>query len=211
MFIRTFTIILAAVAVAAASWAADVAVGYNGTPAAPVGPPTVAEPGTDATMELKWDDGSVRNYWAWYTGTNAWNVQEFDISTIASYNYIEYITVQLSYHGGRVGIYDFSGGSPGSLLWGPSSNGSSGRFTVGWSLGEVQRFGAAWNQYSNYPNCPYWAVAGGTTAHAWYYYNGWSHGSGQFGGTFMIRAVVDDEHNAAVAPSSLGRVKALYF
>ncbi len=219
---RIIITLAAVVAAAAASWAADVAVAHNGTTVTPVSTPTVSRPGTDATMELKWDDGTPTNRWAWYTGADAWIAQEFDISTISSYNYVRYIRFYAYgnwpngiYEGGRIAIYSFSGGSPGSILWGPEYRPNTGDgwndLDVWWSLGTVTNFMTAWNQFYNYPNCDGWCVAGGTTAHAWYYYNGWSHGSSQFGRTFMIRAVVDDEHPAAVAPSSLGRVKALYF
>ncbi len=126
MFTRTLVVILA-VLVAAVAWGADVAVAHGGATATTTGPPAVARPGTDATMELKWDDGTRTNEWAWYTGADAWQCQEFDISSINMCNYIEYIRFNTypnwpnnTYEGGRnlrvlwwlAGINDVGPGIP---------------------------------------------------------------------------------------------------
>ena len=80
----------------------------------------------------------------------------------------------------------------------------------GYSLGSQCAFLAAWEQLYNSPSCDSVGVAQHDASHGWVYYNGWHTQGSTFGGAcMMIRCVVDE--NPAVAPSSIGRVKALYY
>jgi len=179
-----------------------------------------------AQLELSWDTGSVNGATAWYTGAGSWGANDFNISTLAAYNRVA--SARIYYYpnwpnsileGNREAVWSFLGGTPGSLLWGPTYvRGTTAMgwntFAVGWTLGAVTAFVMAFEQYYNYPVCDpvlNWSWAG-TTGHSWYYYAGaWASfpqlGYGNY--PLMIRCTVDDSFSG-VAPASLGRVKALY-
>jgi hypothetical protein len=214
-----------ALAAAAAVGAADFVV-------EPAPPATGGDvPAYDATMELKWDNGTRRWSIAWYTGAGAWVGNDFDISTISTYHAIEKVRFysrdnwpNTGWDGFRVGIYNFSS-VPGSLLW-PTAGGGyffkpSGLqghiwvdIAIGWTCPSTA-FVVAVEQYYNYPNCDPYALDTNTTfqRHSWQYYQGsWSPlevASFPEWRNLMLRAVVNNS-TLGVAPASLGRVKALF-
>jgi hypothetical protein len=220
--VTTFVGLGLAMLAAAAAWGADCVVDRAASaPAAPEGA------ATDDAVELKWDSGSGRWWLAWYTGKGSWVGNDFDISTISTYRAVEKIKLQsrsnwpnMGWDGFRLGIYDFTGSVPGSLLWGPKfviPTGTAGwkEFSVGWTLpAEVNKFVAAQEQFYNYPNCEPYMVDNNPTfmGHSWQYYGGaWRlHVGYQNYRNVMLRVIVDNS-TLGVAPSSLGRVKALYY
>jgi hypothetical protein len=210
------------VALAAGAWAADYEVAR---PTAP--PPTMEDPAFDAPVELKWDNGTQGWLIAFYTGANTWFGNDFDISTLSTYRAVESMKVLSStrwpnsrWDGFRLGIWSFSGGVPGSLIWGPKFVVGSGSgdtwttFRVGWTVPSANnKFCAAVEQYYNYPNCDPHAVDSNSTfiRHSWLYYGGrwqpYSNSTGNY--NLMIRVIVDNS-TLPVVPASVGRVKALY-
>jgi len=217
---KSALIIVGLVLGTAGAWAADTVAGPpHGSPFAPGG-------GTDGTLELKWDTGSINEVVAWYTGAGAWAGVDFDVSTLTSYNYVSSCRIYYYpnwpngiFEGNRAGAWSFPGGTPGSLLWGPTYvRGTAfgwNTFAAGYDLGATTAFVIAFEQYYNYPICdPVVNLASsGTYSHSWYYYGGAWHPIGGLGyGSFplMTRCIVDDEHHNDVTPASLGRVKAMY-
>jgi hypothetical protein len=150
-------------------------------------------PAYDATMELKWDNGTRRWSIAWYTGRGSWVGNDFDLSTISTYRAVEKVRFYSrsnwpnnGWDGFRVGIYNFST-VPGSLLW-PTAGGGfffkpSGlqghvwvEIGIGWTC-PTTGFLAAVEQYNNWPNCDPFALDTNLTfmRHSWTYYGGrWS-------------------------------------
>jgi hypothetical protein len=215
----------AVLAAAFAATAADVVV--EGAPAVP-GP--AFAPARDASVELGWDNGTLSYSIAWYTGAGSWVGNDFDISTISTYRAVEKIRFYTrdnwpnsQWDGFRVGLYNFSA-VPGSMLWPTGGGGYFFKPTglnghiwveirVGWTC-PTTSFLAAVEQYYNYPNMDPYALDSNTVnmRHSWQYYGGsWSPlnvGTISYR-NLMLRVVVDNE-TLAVAPSSLGRVKALY-
>ncbi len=214
----------AALLAAAGACAADVAAD------AAAGVPTPAQSYADAPVELKWDTGTMSYAYAWYTGAGSWVGVDFSIATLTDYRLITDMRLYCRvgwpnavWDGGRMGVYAFSGSIPGSLLWGPTwfrpTLSASGfqDFDIGWTLPTGQTsFILAWEQYYQYPNGDAFVVDNNHTAtgHSWQYYAGsWSYMSNSSTGynNLMLRAVVDDVNNTGVAPTSLGRVKAVYY
>ncbi|MEE9456781.1 MAG: hypothetical protein V3W11_06495, partial [bacterium] len=123
--------------------------------------------------------------------------------------------------GFRLGIFDFSGGVPGSLLWGPKHvvpTGSSGwkEFSVGWTLPSgISKFLAGQEQYNNWPTCDPFLIDNNSTfmGHSWQYLRTRWEPFRQENilpyRNLMIRVIVNDL--ISVTPTSLGRVKALYY
>jgi hypothetical protein len=225
----TFAGLGLAMLAAAAAWGADCVVeGSVGDAVAS------AAFEADGTLELKWDNGNRRWSWAWYTGAGSWVGNDFNISTLSSYRAIRKTKFYTRdnwpnavWDGFRVAFYDFPGSVPGSRLW-PTSGGGyffkpSGlhghvwvEINIGWTC-PTTAFVAAQEQLYNYPNCDPYAVDSNTNfmRHSWRYYAGqWS--PVEFSPPYhqyrnvMIRVVVDNE-TLAVKPTSLGRVKALYY
>ena len=178
-----------------------------------------------AELELKWDAGSAVGQLCYYTGAETYYGNDFNISTIATYRYVSRYRFYVwpnwpngVYEGCRACAFAFTGGAPGSLLWGPTYAPNTGQgwndWSIGWTLpAGTQAFVAAAEQYYNYPNCdPVSWSSTGTQGHGWYHYGGtwrpWSQAQ-PGNNPLMIRCVVDDSHSA-IAPLSLGRVKALY-
>ena len=213
------------------AWSADVIV--DGGPAAFA----VSEAaGSDGTHELKWDTGTRRWSIAWYTGRDTWVGNDFDVSTLkwtrAAISKFKFYTRGAwpngRWDGVRLGFYSFAGGVPGSMLWPTSGGGyffkpSAGiqahiwvECDINWTCPSV-KFLAAEEQFYNYPNCDVFELDNSTVfkRHSWQYYQGsWA----PFEQpppiapyrNIMIRVVVDDE-TVNVSPTSLGRVKALYY
>jgi hypothetical protein len=227
--------ITAALLAGGAVWAADVAVDGGGSY---VGPGlTKPAPLNPATMELMWDNGLRRWSIAWYTGGDAWVGNDFDVSTLkTSYAKIlkyKYYTrgawPNQGWDGMRFAFYALKGGVPGSMLW-PTGGSpyffkpSGGiqahiwvEFNVDWTCPSV-KFVAAQEQFYNWPTCDPFSVDNNTTfaGHSWEYYGGsWSPFQNESTPEYrnlMIRVWIEPGQTfPGVSPSSIGRVKALYY
>ena len=106
--------------------------------------------------------------------------------------------------------------SPGARIWGPRFVKGSGRgypwcdFGVNWSLPKgIRKFVAAVGQCYNYPNVdPYCLDTGPPQRRGWTYDLGtWQRLESE--SNLMLRVVMQGD--IGVAPTSLGRVKALYY
>ncbi len=221
---RTFIVVFAALA-AAAAWATDLVV----APTAPAASRTPYD-NYDGPLELKYDSGTLRYYLAWYSGAGTWVGNDFDIGAISAYRAIMRVRFysrpdwpNSRWDGFRVGIYAFSGSAPGSLLWGPEyfkpARASYGwcNCAVGWTLpAGNDAFVAAVEQYYNYPNLDPFALDNNPTfrGHSWQYYRGaWSPFEQLSVAPYrnvMVRVVVNNVP-VGVTPTSVGRVKALYY
>ncbi len=227
--VTTFAGLGLAVLAEAAAWGADAAVEGDAFATR-----AVAARGVDDQLELSWDNGTPRWSIAWYTGAGSWVGNDFDLSTISAYRAVEKVRFysrdnwpNAGWDGFRVGFYDFKGTIPGSMLWPTSGTGyffkPSGLqspawvdIRIGWTC-PTTAFVAAVEQYYNYPNCDPFALDSNRSflGHSWEYYQGrWSLYEGSSSTApyrnIMVRAVVDNS-TLAVAPTSLGRVKALYY
>jgi hypothetical protein len=220
-----------------AAWAADVVAdgGYSTSPNF-----TAPAPYDQSSLELMWDNGTRRWSVIWYTGADSWVGNDFDASTLkTSYAKIlkyKYYTrgawPNLGWDGMRFAFYAFRGGVPGSMLWPTSGNPYFFKpsnpdiqahiwveFNVDWTCPSV-KFLAAQEQFYNNPTADPFAVDMNPTnlKHSWQYYNAaWSPIELNFEGVgpyrnVMIRVWVEPgQEFPAVAPSSIGRVKALYY
>jgi hypothetical protein len=220
-----------------AAWAADVVAdgGYYTSPNF-----TAPAPYDQSSLELMWDNGTRRWSVIWYTGADSWVGNDFDASTLkTSYAKIlkyKYYTrgawPNLGWDGMRFAFYAFRGGVPGSMLWPTSGNPYFFKpsnpdiqahiwveFNVDWTCPSV-KFLAAQEQFYNNPTADPFAVDMNPTnlKHSWQYYNAaWSPIELNFEGVgpyrnVMIRVWVEPgQEFPAVAPSSIGRVKALYY
>ena len=184
---------------------------------------------TDGSRELKWDDGRPTWLMSWVTGTDTWVGNDFDISTLGGSWWIETIKVMSGANwpsgrgdGFRLGVFTFSGSLPGSRLYGPRPVRGSGAgyrwcgFNFGmweWALLGHKKFVVAVEQYYNHPNCDPYILDGNRTfqRHSWQYYVGsWRALAGYSGyRNLMLRVIISDL--MAVTPTSVGRVKALYY
>jgi hypothetical protein len=215
----------AVVGLAAAAWGADVAVERA--------PPSVGVhlwPAYDGELELKWDSGTPAWWIAWSSGLGQWLGNDFDVSTIRKYDGIKTIRVMTrldwpneAWDGFRVGVYAFNR-VPGSLMWPTAGKGYFFKpkgetgwkdVPVNWTLPRgVTAFLAAWEQFYDYPNFDPYGIDDNPTfrRHTWEYWRDqwelFEHGSAYPYQNLMLRVVVSDD--VAVAPTSLGRVKALY-
>ena len=201
---------------AAGAWAADTVVSpvYHG--------PYVADKGTGVTWELAWDNGTISDAGAWYTGAGAWAGVDFTIPFTWS-RWVDAAKIYYypnwpngTFEGNRMGTWSFAGGVPGSLLNGPTYvRGTAfgwNTFSADYYLGSNTAFVLAFEQCYNYPACDTVVnlASGGTYSHSWYYYSGaWAGivGLGYGAYPLMTRAIFI---SMAVAPTSLGRVKAMY-
>jgi hypothetical protein len=235
--LKTVSALAAACLVAGAAWAADMAFDGGSSYAAPA----LATPSArdQASLELMWDNGTRRWSVAWYTGADAWVGNEFDASTLkTSYAKIlkyKYYTrgawPNEGWDGMRFAFYAFRGGVPGSMLWPTSGSGyffkpSAGieahiwvEFNINWTCPSV-KFVAAQEQFYNWPTCDPFSVDinPNDLHHSWQYYLGqWSPLELNFEGVgpyrnLMIRVWVEPGQTfPGVEPSSVGRVKALYY
>jgi hypothetical protein len=217
----------AVVGLAAVAWGADVVV----EPTAP-GDRVPLWPAYDDERELKWDSGARKWWLCWFYSSNTWVGNDFDVSTISAYRGVKAIRVlstpewpNEAWDGFRFGIYDFTGAAPGSLIWPTWSGGFFYKFTgeegwkdvpVDWVLPRgVTAFVAAMEQAYNYPNADPHALDDNPTfvGHSWTCMRGeWR--PYEMAGLYpyrnvMMRVVVSNV--LAVTPTSLGRVKALYY
>jgi hypothetical protein len=188
----------------------------------------------DGEYELKWDSGVPRWLICWYTGAGAWAVNDFDVSTLKSSHVILTRLGVYSqpgwpngrWDGFRIALYAFRR-VPGPIIWPeggkpkfvkPSVPKGWQWFNVNWVLPKSNySFMAGMEQYYNYPNCDPYCVDDNPTfrGHSWWYYGGgwgsmepphWPYMNN------MIRVRVETGHTfPGVAPTSIGRVKALYY
>jgi hypothetical protein len=233
---KYFAFIAALAFLTAPAWAADaVADGGNTTS------PYVAAPAArdQASLELVWDNGQRRWSVAWYTGADAWVGNEFDASTLktvyAKVLKYKYYTrgawPNEGWDGMRFAFYAFRGGVPGSMLWPTGGGGyffkpSAGiqahiwvEFDINWTCPSV-KFVAAQEQFYDYPLCDPFSVDNNTTfrGHSWMYTQGqWAPYQSTNSEVapyrnLMIRVWVEPGQTfPGVEPSSVGRVKALYY
>jgi hypothetical protein len=218
----TFCVGLAAL-LAAGAWGADYVVERAPEAAAPPGPF-----GSDVSLELKYDSGTQQYFTGWYTGAGSWVGNDFDITMISGFRAIKSIKLYSSpswpnskWDGFNVGVYAFAGGRPMSLLWGPTyfkPRRTSPGWTscpVNWTLPAANKaFVAAVEQFYSYPDMDPFALDNNRTfvGHSWEYYEGnWSLMTGWGGYRNLMLRVVVDNTTVVVAPTSLGRVKALYY
>jgi hypothetical protein len=219
---RILLTLAAACALGGIAWGADLVVER-----APATVPAEGSPTCDGTLELKWDSGTSGWLIVWYTGSGSWVGNDFDISTISGYRVVESMRVYSGpawpngrWEGWRLGIYAFAS-VPGSLLWGPkyvrgtSSSYGWNDFTVNWTLpASNTAFIAAFEQFYDYPNCDAHVVDNNRVflRHSWLYYAGnWGYltnGTGYY--NLMLRVIVNNDSLSA-APTSLGRIKGLYY
>ncbi len=221
--LTTFVALGLAISAAAAAWATDLVV-------APTAPATSGAPYDyyDGPLELKYDSGTKQHFMAWYSGAGAWVGNDFDISAISAYRAIMRVKFYSTpawpnskWEGFRVGIYAYAGGQPGSLLWGPEyfkpRRTTAGWYNcaVGWTLpAGTDAFVAAVEQFYNYPNIDPFALDNNRTFrnHSWQYYQGnWAELTGYDRYRNLMLRVVVNNVPVGVTPTSVGRVKALYY
>ena len=172
----------------------------------------------DGSKWLSWDNGTAS---ATNVTMSGWIGHGFDVSTLEDYTYVNKFRMYMrawpnrSWDGGRIGVCGFQGGVPGSLLWGPEfvmpAQQGWNDFDAACFLGSQTKFIAFWDQVYAYPNGDTLCFdTGPERVGKWVYIRGaWSPYTGAEG-NLMLRVRVDDKHNPAVAPASIGRVKALF-
>jgi hypothetical protein len=206
------------VALAAAAWGADVVTADSRAPAGEY----------DAALELKYDSGTHQYFDSWFTGTGNWTGNDFDLTTISDYRAITRARVYSCpywpnnwWDGFHIRIFAYAGGRPGSLLWGPKyyKPARSGHgwcdCAVGWTLppGNAAFVGAL-EQVYNYPDGDPFALDNNPTfqGHSWKFYRGeWKPLLGTLGYRNLMLRVVVNNVTVGVVPTSVGRVKALYY
>lgn len=220
-------------ACAAVAFAADTTVSGAGA-AADFG----SGPYPGKTRELRWDNGTRSYLVCWYTGRDSWAGNDFAARFDNDTKYVRIVSVRVytsnkwpneRWDGFRVAIYNFAGGpepQPAERLWPTSGSGyffkpsgAKGEYwvdvPVGWTTANIS-FVAAMEQVYDQPRCDPFAVDSNPTPlrHSWSYYGGlWKRLKTMSDPYFnlMLRVVVEDGGSfPAVAPTSFGRVKALY-
>jgi len=237
---RKFVVaITAALIVSGTAWAADVAVDGGDNYAVPnLAAPF---PNDQSTLELMWDNGTRRwsVVWLGEVGPSIWVANDFDASTLKT-TYAKILKYKYytrgawpneGWEGMRFAFYGFKGGVPGSMLWPTSGGGYFFKpnvgdiqshiwveFDINWTCPSV-KFVAAQEQFYAYPYCDPFSLDNNTTFrnHSWQY----SQGNWQLFPldenlapyrNLMIRVFVEPGQTfPGVAPSSIGRVKALYY
>gem|GEM_PF-376898 len=180
-----------------------------------------AVPAENTERELKWDNGTL-GYALIQFAADSWVGNDFDCSTLVAHN-VKLIRIRSSgewpngrWDGFNIGIYDFRNGVPGTRIWGPTYVKGTGRgypwcdFGVNWALPKgILKFVAAMAQWYGYPNGdPYCLDTGPAQRRGWTYYMGvWQ--PLQSDSNLMLRVVMQGD--IGVAPTSIGRVKGLYY
>jgi hypothetical protein len=224
-------LVVIALAVAAAAFAADVNIHAAGGGGSHFAPSSNA-PGT---TELSWDNGTWKYLVWWTTGEGSWVGNDFDLSTV---NGTRLEKVRLlssaqwpndSWEGFNLALYDLRTGTPGSMMWPASGEGSYYKpagvtgtawveVPVGW-VTTAPKFVAAVEQFYNHPNCDPFAVDTNPTflKHSWMYCAGipWRYMTEVASDPYfnlMLRLTVSDGVGRGVAvPTSWGRIKAAYY
>ncbi|UCH77860.1 MAG: hypothetical protein JSU81_09055 [Candidatus Coatesbacteria bacterium] len=231
---RALLAIIAATGVA--SFAADTAL-YGPGP----GPPEPGRCGVDDTRELRWDNGTWKYLVWWYTGKDAWVGNDFyeEFQTPADSRHRRIVSLKIfsstvapneQWDGFNVAFYEFAGWpepTPGVMIWPEGEggyffqpSGATGHVWVEVPINWVTptaSFVAAMEQAYNPPRCDPFAVDTNRVErrHSWLFYDGqWN----RFNSTadpyrnLMIRVVMEYGFSwPGVAPTSFGRVKALYY
>jgi hypothetical protein len=184
--------------------------------------------------ELKYDTGWPALQLAWYIGAGRWVGNDFDVSTLKTkHNVVREIKFYTSpywpnnkFDGFRLAVFDFSSGKPGAKLW-PETEGRFVKadgpegfktFWVNYYIPQ-SRFVAAVEQFYDYPACdPYFLDTNPTFLSRSWQKDGvenWKRLVGHSSYPYrnlMLRVIFRVGYaEADVAPTSLGRVKALYF
>ena len=183
-----------------------------------------------ADYELKWDNGTVGAYGFYGLGsTGCWFGNDFNVSTLNA-TCVSRLKIMSSdgltndrWDGFRIALFGFSG-SPGSIIWPESGipmfvRGSGNgfvwcEFAVSWALpGGTSAFLAAQEQYYSYPDCDPYCFDNNLVnlGHTWQKSPSteWTLNTSGMYRNLMLRVFVADSQE--VAPTSLGRIKALYF
>ncbi len=233
---KRFAVLWALAALTAPLWAADVAVDGGTAPGAGWQGPGGSNYGP--TTELTWDNGTRMWSIAWFTGSNAWEGNDFSVTTLKTVytKILKYKTYSRNdwpnqtWDGFRIAFYNFGGGVPGSRIWPTSGagyffkpSGLNGHVWVecdiNWTTTKTS-FVAAQEQIYEITGCDPFSVDNNTVFrdHSWIYFNGvWMKANASNLSTapyynLMIRVWVETGvQMPAVEPSSIGRVKALYY
>jgi hypothetical protein len=184
--------------------------------------------------ELKYDTGAQALQLGWYTGAGRWVGNAFDVSTLKTkHNIVREMKFYTSpywpdnqFNGFRLALFDFSAGRPGAKLW-PAEEGRFVKpggtegfktFWVDYYISQ-NKFVAAVEQFYDYPNCdPYFCDTNPTFLNYSWQKDGpaaWvplvGHSSYPYR-NLMLRVIFRTGFSdIGVAPTSLGRVKALYY
>ncbi|HUU57299.1 MAG TPA: hypothetical protein VMW93_08150, partial [bacterium] len=156
----------------------------------------------DGSVWLSWDNGTPSSTNVTLSG---WVAHNFDVSTLENYNYVRKFRMYMRawpnrrWDGGRVGIYSFQGGVPGSLLWGPTfvmpTQEGWNDFEADCFLGNRPKFLAGWDQFYNYPDGDTLCFDTGPARTAKWIYSGGTWGPlASPNANMMLRVQVDDEH-----------------
>jgi hypothetical protein len=220
---RMWAILALAALCAGVAWPADLAFDPG-----PVGAVAPGGDETDAGLELKYDTGTRSYLNVSFYGEDHWYGCDFDISQFSEYRGVTRIRVfsdpgwpQPGWDGFNVAIFEFVGTVPGSVLWGPKFI-KPRRTTPGWVRCKVNwtlpagndRFVAAMEQYYDYPECDCFATDDNLTAsgHSWQYVeDSWAYFGGNYGYKNIMLRVVVDNVTVRMTPTSLGRIKGLYY
>jgi hypothetical protein len=181
---------------------------------------------------LQWDNGVFRIGVNYEYGEGTWAGLDFDTSTLKTTKWrLKKVRANLGWAGNerwdgmRLAIFDMAGGKPGKIIWPkngtpkfvipygtPSPICTWCKFPVSYDLPRP-KFVVALEQYYDHPKCDLYGVGYGrgfAGRHTWLKYTIWDWEITGIG-TWMFRAVVEGPTNIGVSPTSLGRVKALYY
>jgi hypothetical protein len=183
-----------------------------------------------AEYELKWDTGRPACHGECLNvGAGFWFANDFDVSTLKA-RHIAALKIMVYPYGGmwdgfRIGLFAFDK-IPGSIIW-PTSGvpkfvkGSGPgefqwcKFAVDWTLpAETQSFAAGQEQFFLPPFCDQY-VFDDNVEHKWHTWQKSPHRewnlyySSELGKNLMLRVILTGDE--AVRPTSLGRVKGLYY
>ncbi len=228
-----FTLVGAVSVIWGAAWGVDAIVNGTEHAAFPRGPNRPSTLGS--TLELAWDNGTRMYHVAWGTLAQGRLVgNDFGTSTLKTSHvkilklkfYTSDVWPNYGWEGFYLSVYAFRGGMPNEKLW-PSSgrgyffkpSGVHGHVWVECPINWIcptMAFVAAQEQWFFYPNCDPFCLDTNPTykTHSWIYiFNNWS-GMNLLVPyqNLMFRALVETGYEfPGVAPTSLGRVKALYY
>jgi hypothetical protein len=231
--VRKWLVCLAgSLAAAVGVWGADVETAPLADTPLPASGVSLA--GDSSTLELSWDNGTLMSF---YPTTRIGGIfivgNDFDTSTLKT-THLKILKFKLftsglwpnaEWDGFGICFFDFRRGMPGEMLW-PTSKvpyffkPSVPRGHV-WVECEINwtcptpAFVAAYDLKYDYPNCDPFAVDNNETyrVHSWQYKHAfWSGLSLPYYRNLMLRVIVETGSTfPGVAPTSLGRVKALYY
>ncbi len=219
-----------AVSAAALAWGADA---HLEAPPPVAHAPSAPAARSGSTLELSWDNGTMMYLGAWdHPRAGEWRVgNDFDTSTLEAkvVKILKFKTFTSDrwpnegWDGFRIAFFDFRGGLPREMLWPTSGQGyffkPSGvrghvwvECPINWTC-PTPAFVAARDQGYNYPDCDPFSVDTNLEykGHSWMYvYSFWSGFSETPYKNLMLRVWVDVTYTH-LQPTSLGRVKALFY